>query len=133
MASSYGNHDASCCARNFSAMALALAGDDERAKRQIGQALAAARKLDDPFSLALTPYFTSAAAQMLGDVALALENSRAGLVIATDNDLALPRAWSKGVVGWCTAENGDLQGGIALLIDAIAAMQAMQSRHFMAI
>ena len=29
MASSYGNHDAACCARNFSAMSLALAGDGE--------------------------------------------------------------------------------------------------------
>ena len=33
----------------------------------IDQSLAAARSLDDPFSLALTLYFTSAAAQMLGD------------------------------------------------------------------
>ena len=68
---------------------------------------------------------------MLGDVALATENSRKGLAIATENDLALSRAWSTGVVGWCTAENGDLQGGIALLTSAIAAMQAIQSRHFM--
>ena len=67
MASSYGNHDAACCARNFSAMALALAGEDERARERIDQSLAAARKLDDPFSLALTLYFTSVAAQMLGD------------------------------------------------------------------
>jgi predicted ATPase/DNA-binding winged helix-turn-helix (wHTH) protein len=131
MASSYGNHDASCCARNFNAMALALAGEDQHARKQIEQALAAAHKLDDPFSLALTLYFTSAAAQMLGDVALATENSRKGLAIATENDLALPGAWSTGVVGWCMAENGDLQRGIALLTSAIAAMQAIQSRHFM--
>ena len=37
----------------------------------IARSLAAARSLDDPFSLALTLYFTSAAAQVLGDVALA--------------------------------------------------------------
>ena len=71
MASSYGNHDAACCARNFSAMSLALAGDDEGARVMIEQSLAAARSLDDPFTLALTLYFTSAAAQILGDVALA--------------------------------------------------------------
>ena len=28
MASSYGNHDASCCARNFGSLALALAGEE---------------------------------------------------------------------------------------------------------
>lgn len=131
MASSYGNHDAACCARNFSAMAFALVGEDERARERIDQSLAAARKLDDPFSLALTLYFTSAAAQMLGDLTLATENSRMGLAIAAEHDLALPKAWSMGVVGWCAAENGDLQDGIALLSDAIAAMRAMQSRHFM--
>jgi predicted ATPase len=131
MASSYGNHDAACCARNFSAMALALVGEDERARQRIDQAVVSARNLDDPFSLALTLYFTSAAAQMLGDLTLATENSRAGLAIATENDLALPKAWNMGVVGWCMAESGELQGGIALLTDAIAAMRAMQSRHFM--
>jgi len=31
MASRYGNHDAACCARNFSAMSLALAGDRDGA------------------------------------------------------------------------------------------------------
>jgi DNA-binding winged helix-turn-helix (wHTH) protein/predicted ATPase len=131
MASSYGNHDAACCARNFNAMALALAGEDERARAMIEQALDAARTLDDPFSLALTLYFTSAAAQMLGDVTQAAGNSQLSVQIATEHDLALPRAWSMGVSGWCVAENGDPDRGIALLTQAIAAMQAMQSRHFM--
>ena len=131
MASSYGNHDAACCARNFSAMALALAGEAARARQVIDQSLADARRLDDPFSLALTLYFTSAAAQMLGDLELATENSRLSLAIATEHDLALPRAWSMGVAGWCMAESGDLKGGIMLLTEAIAAMRSMQSRHFM--
>ena len=53
MASSYGNHDAECCARNFSAMSLALAGDDHGARVMIDKSLAAAKILDDPFTLAL--------------------------------------------------------------------------------
>lgn len=131
MASSYGNHDAACCAGNFSAMALAFAGEDGPARERIDQSLATARKLDDPFSLALTLYFTSVAAQSLGDFAVAAENSRMGLAIATEHHLALPKAWNMGIVGWCAVERGDLQGGIALLSDAIAAMRTMQSRHFM--
>lgn len=131
MASRYGNHDAACCARNFSAMALALAGDVGRARQRIEQSLAAAQRLDDPFSLALTLYFTSAAAQMLGDVALATKNSQAGLAIAMEHDLALPKVWNMGVAGWCIATSGDSHRGIAQLRDAIASMQAIQSRHFM--
>jgi DNA-binding winged helix-turn-helix (wHTH) protein/predicted ATPase len=132
MASSYGNHDAACCARNFSAMSLALSGDDEGARVMIDQSLAAARSLDDPFSLALTLYFTSAAAQMLGDVPLATANSELSVRIATEHDLAQPKAWGMGVAGWCVAANGDPKRGVALVMQAIATLQAIQSRHFLA-
>jgi adenylate cyclase len=36
-----------------------------------------------------------------------------------------------GVAGWCIAENGDPNRGIALATQAVAAMQAIQSRHFL--
>jgi DNA-binding winged helix-turn-helix (wHTH) protein/predicted ATPase len=130
-ASSYGNHDAACCARNFSAMSLALAGDHHAARAMIDEAIAAANGLDDPFSLALTLYFTSAAAQMLGDVPLATTNSKRSLQIAREHDLAQPMAWSMGVAGWCTAENGDPDRGIALVMQAVRSMQSIQSRHFL--
>jgi predicted ATPase len=132
MASRYGNHDAACCARNFSAMALALAGDEKGARAMIDQSLAAARKLDDPFSLALTLYFTSAAAQMLGDVALASENSGLSVQLATEHGLAQPQAWSMGIAGWCAAESGDPDVGVELAKQAVATMRAIQSRHFLA-
>ena len=132
MASSYGNHDAACCARNFSAMSLALAGDGQGARVMIDQSLAAARSLDDPFSLALTLYFTSAAAQMLGDLALATANSELSVQMATEHGLVQPKAWSMGVAGWSVAQNGDLDRGLQLATQAITAMQAIQSRHFLA-
>ncbi len=132
MASSYGNHDAACCARNFSAMSLALGGDDQGARVMIERSVAAARSLDDPFSLALTLYFTSAAAQMLGDVSLATANSELSMQMATEHDLAQPKAWSMGVAGWCIAENGDPGRGLVLATQAIATMHAIQSRHFLA-
>jgi DNA-binding winged helix-turn-helix (wHTH) protein len=132
MASSYGNHDAACCARNFSAMSLALAGDDQGARVMIERSVAAARSLDDPFTLALTLYFTSAAAQILGDISLATANSELSMQMATEHDLAQPRAWSMGVAGWCVAENGDLDRGLVLATQAIATLQAIQSRHFSA-
>jgi DNA-binding winged helix-turn-helix (wHTH) protein/predicted ATPase len=132
MASSYGNHDAACCARNFSAMSLALSGDGQGARVMIDQSLVAARSLDDPFSLSLTLYFTSAAAQMLGDLALATANSELSVQMATEHGLAQPKAWSMGVAGWCVAQNGDLDRGLQLATEAVAAMQAIQSRHFLA-
>jgi adenylate cyclase len=112
MASSYGNHDAGCCARNFSSLALALAGEGESARAMMESSLAAARGLGDPFSLALTLYFTSAAAQLQGDVTFATANSKLSLQMATEHDLAQPKAWSMGVAGWCIAHNGDLEEGL---------------------
>jgi adenylate cyclase len=35
------------------------------------------------------------------------------------------------VAGWCAAENGDVERGLALATQAIAEMQAIQSRHFL--
>lgn len=131
MASSYGNHDAACCARNFSAMALALAGEEAGARAMMDASLDAARSLGDPFSLALALHFTSAAAQMLGDVALATANSELSMQMATEHDLAQPKAWSMGVAGWCIAENGDPERGLALTKEAVATMEAIQSRHFL--
>jgi len=65
MASSYGNHDASTCARSFAAWALALAGDEERARAMSDNALAAAKNLYYPFSLAFRLYFLSHAIEAL--------------------------------------------------------------------
>jgi adenylate cyclase len=130
MASSYGNHDASTCARNFAAFSLALANEGERARAMADNSLAVARKLNDPFSLALTLFFAAAVAQVSGDVALAATNSEACRQVATEHDLPVPNAWSTGVAGWCVAANRDSDRGIALLNEAVAALHAMQSRQF---
>ena len=71
--------------------------------------------LNDPFSLGLTLYFASAVAQVLGDVALAAQHAEASMQLATEHDLAMLKAWSTGVVGWCAATIGDPDRGIALL------------------
>jgi DNA-binding winged helix-turn-helix (wHTH) protein/predicted ATPase len=130
MASSYGNHDAKACARSFTALSLALAGEGERARAMADSSLAVARGLNDPFSLALALYYASAVAQFLGDVALAARHADAGRQLATEHDLALLKAWSTGVTGWCAAESGDPKRGIALLTEAIAALEVTQSRQF---
>ncbi len=130
MASSYGNHDAATCARNFSAMTFALAGEGARARAMADEVLLVARALNDPFSLALTLFFTAVTAQMVGDTPLAAERAEAGRSLASDHALALPEAWNRGVLGWCKAESGDATGGIAMMNGAIAVLDATYSRHF---
>jgi adenylate cyclase len=69
--------------------------------------------------------------QVLGDVALARQHAEASRQLAIDHDLVVARAWCTGVTGWCAAECGDSDRGIALLTDAIAVLQATQSRYFL--
>jgi ATP/maltotriose-dependent transcriptional regulator MalT len=109
-------------------LSLALAGEAERATADTS--LAVARGLNDPFSLALALYYASAVAQFLGDVPLAARHAEAGRQLATEHDLALLKAWSTGVTGWCAAERGDPNRGIILLTEAITALEATQSRQF---
>ncbi len=131
MASQYGNHDAAACARFFTTLALALEGDAARAHAMMKETLAVARGLDDPFTLALALHFAAAAAQILGDVPTASASAGESLRIATEHALALPKAWSTGVSGWCLAEGGVHERGLAMLDEAIAALRTMQSGHFM--
>jgi predicted ATPase len=37
-----------------------------------------------------------------------------------------------GIAGWCLAENGELEEGLALATQAIATMHEIHSRHFLA-
>ena len=131
LASRYGNHDAGCCAQNFSSLALTLAGKGPAARSMMESSIDTARSLDDPFSLALTLYFTSAAAQMQHDVSFATTHSKLSLQIATEHGLAQPKAWSMGVAGWCVAQNEDVEEGLSLITQAIDAMRAIHSRHFL--
>ena len=131
MASSYGNHDASTCARNFWALSLALAGDEERARSIADTSVAVARSLGDPFSLALTLAFAAFVAQVLGDVALAAQHAEQSRQIATDHEIPIATAWSTGVAAWCAAENGETRRGIELLSQTIATLEAAHARHFM--
>jgi len=131
MASSYGNHDASTCGRNFLALAQALAGEEQGALATVEAALGVARSLDDPFSLCLTLFFSSATEQVLGHVAPATQYAEASRQLAEEHDFAMLKAWSTGVVGWCAAEGGDADQGRFLLSEAIAALMTTPSRHFL--
>ena len=74
-------------------------------------AIAVAKNLNNPFSLALSLYFASATAQVLGDTARAAEHAASSRQLATEHDLAMPRVWSAGILGWCAAENGERHVG----------------------
>jgi predicted ATPase len=126
-ASSYGNHDACACAYGTSAMVLGLQGKNEDARTTIEAGLRVAMSLDDPFSLALTLFTMTAAAQLIGDVALATTNSEWSVRVAREHGLAQIDSQSGALAGWCAVENGERDRGLALLTEATDALRATQS------
>jgi DNA-binding winged helix-turn-helix (wHTH) protein/predicted ATPase len=131
MASSYGNHDASVCGRTFLTEALVLQGDEQRARMIMDATLVSVRALGDSFSLALTLTASSLAAQILSDVPLATRYAEECTRIASEHALPMQRAHAMGVMGWCVAESGEHERGVAILNDGIAALRATQSKLFM--
>ena len=61
---------------------------------------------------------------------LAARNAEECIGIATEHVLPLQKAQSTGVMGWCVAENGERERGFAMLSEAIAGLQAIQSKTF---
>jgi hypothetical protein len=77
----------------------------------------------------VAPYFSSAVVQVLRDVALAGQHAEASWRIATEDDLAMLRAWSTGVAGWCAAEHGDADCGVAARSGHRLASHSITSFH----
>src|SRR4029077_13551335 len=75
----------------------------------------------------LTLYTMTAAAQLIGDVALATANSEWSVRVAREHGLAQIESQSGALAGWCAVENGERDRGLALLTEATDALRATQS------
>lgn len=131
LASTYGNHDACVCGRNFAATACALAGEVEGARTMLYEAFEAATELGDPFSLSMMHFSGAMTGQILGDVSLATEHSEKGCRIASEYGLGVQKLQIGGVLGWCRAAQDDRREGLALLRESIAGLKAASSLCFM--
>src|SRR4029077_15779496 len=79
----------------------------------------------------LTLYTMTAAAQLIGDVALATANSEWSVRVAREHGLAQIESQSGALAGWCAVENGERDRGLALLTEATDALRATQSLAFL--
>jgi DNA-binding winged helix-turn-helix (wHTH) protein/predicted ATPase len=119
MAATYGSHDAGVCARLFLGRASALMGRTEDAIRASDDAIALARDLQHPFSLAFAYVFASAAAQACRQTDRVRDHAAAAAVIARDQDFRLLLAWSSAFEGWAAAMEGSRQEALSRIVDAM--------------
>ncbi len=130
LASAYGNHDAGVCAMNFKARALVLLGAVDEAVSVSEAAVALARELEHPFTLAQTLFFASTVHHARRDAQATLALASAGAAMAREQGFRLFFAWSSILEGWAFVQIGRRDEGLALLRDALRTADA-GSRQFM--
>jgi DNA-binding winged helix-turn-helix (wHTH) protein/predicted ATPase len=130
MAASYGSHDPLVCALMFASRALAFIGRVDEAIDRSDRAMAHARLLGHPFSMALALTFRAALAQTCGDAAGAGRYATEGITIARDQGFGLVRAWCLTIGGWASVHAGDRAEGLQVMAEGIAAARSSGSDQF---
>ena len=123
----YGNHDAGACAACFTAWADALAGRAATAARGVDAAIAHARELDHPFSLAVTLIVAAEVFSVSRDSARARGHASEAGAIAREHSFGLLRAWASTYEGRALFDLGVRERGLAMMGEGVAAARATGS------
>ncbi|QUN32146.1 AAA family ATPase (plasmid) [Cupriavidus sp. KK10] len=103
---------------------LWLQGFPAQASKAAQEALALARRLSHPFSLALGLAFAAELHQLRHETQLARECADATITLSTEQGFPFWLAWGTILRGWALAEQGSSEEGIAQIREGLAAYQA---------
>jgi predicted ATPase/DNA-binding winged helix-turn-helix (wHTH) protein len=121
----------------FAAWALWFLGQPDQALARIQEALALARELSEPLSLAHALLFAAILYQLRRDVPMAQEHADAALAISNEHGLAMYQAMATVMQGWVMIEAGQQEAAIEQMRQGLAALQAMDTElvrpHFLAL
>ena len=104
MAATYGCHDPQICAQCFVSWTAALRGQTDEAFEASDRAIALARDLQHPFSLAHAEVFATQIRHTLKDSTGTRAHAAATLSIAREHDFRLLAAWASVLEGWAKVE-----------------------------
>jgi hypothetical protein len=130
LAARFGNHDAGSCALHFHAMAQALRGEADHARRDCARAVAHTEEIGHPFSNAIALFFAAAVHQMLRDVSAAEEFAARAVKLGDEHGFALLQAWAEVPLGWAAVERGDGAHGCERIRAAIERARATGTEQF---
>lgn len=120
----YGGHDPGVCALVHAAITSWLLGCADEARGHMGEALALARRLGHPFSLALALDHAGRLHQFLRDAPAVTAQADAMLALAEGHEFAHLGAMGTFLRGWAMAESGDGPAGLDLMHGGLAAYRA---------
>jgi predicted ATPase len=130
MAARFGNHDAGGCCRWFHALALALYGDLAHARATSQSAIQLTEEIAHPFSQALALCFGAVMEQMIREPAAARRRAEGSARLAAEHGFELVGAWSRCILGWASAAEGQHTRGIADIRDGLNAATATGTSQF---
>ncbi len=121
----------------FLGLALFCLGFPDQAMARSAAAIADARRLTHPTSLAVGLAIGALQASLVGDAAAAAQRARELEVVATEQGLPFYQAWAAIYLGRARVQDGDVDGGIALLRSGVNAYRAtgavMWLPHFLSL
>ncbi|HLC42855.1 MAG TPA: adenylate/guanylate cyclase domain-containing protein, partial [Methylomirabilota bacterium] len=92
--------------RSYMAWTLWLLGRPDQARKEIDEAIAMARGIEHPFSLALALSFASWLHQFCGDVERTRDRTDEALALSTEHSFGFWLGWGTVMKGWTRAEGG---------------------------
>ena len=116
----YGGHDPCVCCLGFAAQSLWMLGYPEQALQRGREALALARELGHPASLAHAQFLVAVLHQFRRDVSETLELAEALQGLAADQGLLFYLAGGSVLRGWALVERGRSEEGIAQIRQGFA-------------
>jgi DNA-binding winged helix-turn-helix (wHTH) protein/predicted ATPase len=126
----YGSHDTGVCARAHCARALALRGRSDDGLAMMNEAVARARELDHPFTLAFALAHAAAVHQFHREASATRELAEAAHAIAREHSFPLLLTWSNCLLGWSLSELGEASTGLSVLQEGLRIAEATGSEVY---
>ena len=124
LAFTFSGHDPGVCAHGVRAISTALCGLPQTATKVSAEAVALARSLSHPYSLALAMWHSLIAFQVCGEKQACLDLATDLLSLAQEHEFPMMRGVGMFFLGWATADGGDLEKGIASMEQGLALFSA---------
>jgi adenylate cyclase len=124
----YGGYDPGVGCTMWLGLTLALLGRLEDAAARDREGFERARRLDDPFSLAWGYYATCVAKQFFGDWAASERDAAEAARLAEEHGFPHTLAIATASMGWARIMQGNVQAGVPMLRDGVAAVDATGAR-----
>jgi predicted ATPase len=111
-------------AGGYSGHCLWHLGQPDRGLEAAQSAMALADRLAHPFTLAVALAYAAMLHQFRREVPRLRERAEAALAVSTEHGFSYYRAWAAILLGWATAEEGEIEKGIGLVRDGIGNLHA---------